>query len=329
MAKQGILTFFRSGLILSIISLVLVAFLINFSSNNVVEQSSKKFVPPSLEERIFAIGNLQGCSANEALAYSFSSFIPMNLPGNSDWLSRYPEKGQTFHQFVQNGFETPSPNRNTIFILPLFLNNKQPLPFVSDIASYCEIYFGLKTTILSAVVIASESVSCRHRDQGLQFNASQILERIKIHRFNNCFALLALTQDDIFPDRVQPFSFGLASPNDKVAIISYARLRRASNSLLEPDKDLLRRVLKVATHEIAHLFGLRHCIYFQCLLNGSMDLSELDRTPIALCPICLRKIVYSVGVEPLARYRGLLSFYKNEGLIEEGFCVQRKIQSGN
>ena len=32
---------------------------------------------------------------------------------------------------------------------------------------------------------------------------------------------------------------------------------------------LLRRSMKVMVHELGHMFGLDHCAYFHCLMNGS------------------------------------------------------------
>jgi archaemetzincin len=50
------------------------------------------------------------------------------------------------------------------------------------------------------------------------------------------------------------------------------------------------RCLKTACHELCHVFGLTHCPYYECLMNGSNLLEEADRKPFMLCPICLRKI---------------------------------------
>ncbi|MEW6711948.1 MAG: archaemetzincin, partial [Candidatus Riflebacteria bacterium] len=283
----------RPKLLLFLLVLALVAGFFLFSTKPT--DSIRPFIPLTHEDRISALGNFDGRSANEAAAYSFKSFIPKNPPGKSDWLSRYPEKGQTYNQFVKGGFKTPSSDCKTICILPVYFADEQPLPFLPVIASYCEIFFGLKTIVLSPTRLDSGSVSRRLKEYGLQFNASQILERIKSQKPKDCFALVAVTPDDIFPDRTQSHSSGLASPNDSSAIVSYARLRSASDSSDQIDTLLKARALSVTTHEICHILGLRHCIYFQCLQNGAMGVAELDRTPLLLCPICLRKIVYSLG----------------------------------
>ena len=29
------------------------------------------------------------------------------------------------------------------------------------------------------------------------------------------------------------------------------------------------RACKVMVHEVCHMFGIKHCVYFHCLMNGS------------------------------------------------------------
>ena len=44
------------------------------------------------------------------------------------------------------------------------------------------------------------------------------------------------------------------------------------------------------THEIGHMFGVKHCVYYNCAMNGSNHLQESDRRTEHLCPVCLRKL---------------------------------------
>lgn len=48
--------------------------------------------------------------------------------------------------------------------------------------------------------------------------------------------------------------------------------------------------MKTACHELCHVFGMTHCPYFECLMNGSNLMNEADQKPFMLCPICLRKL---------------------------------------
>ncbi|MHC4575692.1 MAG: hypothetical protein ACYS76_16490 [Planctomycetota bacterium] len=61
------------------------------------------------------------------------------------------------------------------------------------------------------------------------------------------------------------------------------------------------------------MFGLHHCIYFRCVLNGSNHLKESDSRPLHLCPVCLRKLQRSIGFDVVNRYANLFHFYKKVG----------------
>ena len=86
---------------------------------------------------------------------------------------------------------------------------------------------------------------------------------------------------------------------------------------------------KVLTHEIGHMFGIRHCIFFQCLMNGSNNLPESDSQPLHLCPSCLRKLHDSVGFDPVARYETMAKFLLGNGLEKDAGWLQKRIKRIN
>ncbi|ETO10330.1 archaemetzincin-2-like protein, partial [Reticulomyxa filosa] len=55
----------------------------------------------------------------------------------------------------------------------------------------------------------------------------------------------------------------------------------------------VRRIVKVTTHEIGHLFGLAHCPFFKCGMNQSWSQEESDSKPLQFCPVCLNKVYFS------------------------------------
>lgn len=57
------------------------------------------------------------------------------------------------------------------------------------------------------------------------------------------------------------------------------------------------------THEIGHIFGLKHCQWLNCVMQGSNHLEESDRRPLDFCPICLRKLQTVVGFDIGKRYK--------------------------
>ena len=62
------------------------------------------------------------------------------------------------------------------------------------------------------------------------------------------------------------------------------------------------------THEISHLFCLKHCVYFSCAMNGSNHLEESNRRPMFTCPVCLNKLKSCLGFDIKKRYQALLEF---------------------
>ena len=95
------------------------------------------------------------------------------------------------------------------------------------------------------------------------------------------------------------FVFGQASLTGRVGIYSFARYGGGTKELR------LRRSCKVLTHESGHMFGLAHCSWFRCIMNGSHHLAESDARPMHLCPVDLRKLQWSVGFDVVERYRRL------------------------
>ena len=90
---------------------------------------------------------------------------------------------------------------------------------------------------------------------------------------------------------------------------------------------LLRRSCKVLAHETGHVFGLAHCTYFSCLMNGSNHLVESDRRPLHLCPVCLRKLQWSIGFDVLKRYTELERLNRTNGFMDEAGWLSRRINT--
>ncbi|KAF2718967.1 hypothetical protein K431DRAFT_287145 [Polychaeton citri CBS 116435] len=60
----------------------------------------------------------------------------------------------------------------------------------------------------------------------------------------------------------------------------------------------LGRVCKTASHELGHCFGIDHCTYFACIMQGTAGLVEDARQPPYLCPVDLAKILRAIALAP-------------------------------
>ncbi|KAE9044155.1 hypothetical protein PF010_g14428 [Phytophthora fragariae] len=70
----------------------------------------------------------------------------------------------------------------------------------------------------------------------------------------------------------------------------------------------LARVCRTASHELGHCFGMDHCVYYACSMQGSAGLSEDARQPPYLCPVDLAKVLCATGADTSDWYRALLKF---------------------
>ena len=105
----------------------------------------------------------------------------------------------------------------------------------------------------------------------------------------------------------------------------------------ENQKVFFRRCVGVLTHEIGHLFGMAHCVYFECVMNGSNHLEESDNGPLQLCPMCLHKLYFCrllksgqnnqyQKTDILKRYKNLQQVYAKYGLKDESQWYQTRIE---
>jgi archaemetzincin len=78
------------------------------------------------------------------------------------------------------------------------------------------------------------------------------------------------------------------------------------------------RVCRTASHELGHCFGIDHCVYYACVMQGSASIIEDTRQPPYLCPVDLAKVLQSTGTDAKQRYQALLNFcdkYKDTHLF--------------
>ncbi|KAI1183388.1 hypothetical protein F5B17DRAFT_136375 [Nemania serpens] len=57
------------------------------------------------------------------------------------------------------------------------------------------------------------------------------------------------------------------------------------------------RVARTLVHELGHCFGMDHCVYYACIMQGTSGMAEDVRQPPYLCPVCLEKVAYAVACE--------------------------------
>lgn len=57
------------------------------------------------------------------------------------------------------------------------------------------------------------------------------------------------------------------------------------------------RLARTVSHELGHCFGMAHCVYFACNMQGTAGMEEDVRQPPYACPICEAKIGHAICEE--------------------------------
>lgn len=251
-------------------------------------------------------------------------------PGPMDWMTHHREPGQSVYEYIDSQPLQADEKRNKIYIVLLGEFDLQRTKIVEQAAEYIEAYFQLPVEFmepLSLSIIPEQKRRVHPQTQDHQILSTYVLEDVLIPRLpDDAFNLIAFTSSDLWPGEDWNFVFGQASIEDRVGVWSIYRNGDPNKGDEERQLCLLRTV-KTGTHEIGHMFGMPHCPYFECNMNGSNHRGESDRRPLWLCPVCLGKVTWNIKKDPDERYQDLIKKSQELGFDQESEFFQKSIQS--
>ncbi|MGC6466069.1 MAG: archaemetzincin [Akkermansiaceae bacterium] len=278
------------------------------------------FKPPSKEAREKAIGPTAYLSTKMRRAVTpGDEFKPIPKPGFGDWLSSHPEPGQTFPQFVASNPNKPgAQGRKFIYLQPIGAF-PDSAPKLTTLKSYLEAYFHPMQVKMAPAfdALTNPGIKRRGEKNRLQLNCVDLLDTLQRRVPRDAYVVMGVTMTDLYPSPDWNFVFGMARIKNRVGVFSFARY--GDDPTLS-----LKRTMKVISHETGHAFGIRHCIHFHCLMNGSNSMQETDRAPLHACPVCLRKLHWGLKFDPAVRYQKLSKFLEEHEMKEEALWFKKR-----
>ena len=263
-----------------------------------------------------------------AFLFDASLFAVKAPPRPGDWVLSHREPPQSFEQYVRDAPVRPTTERRAIVLQPLGTFSRRETALVYTLRDYLAAFFQLETRVASPLPLPARGM--RRVDDGpVQYRTDVVNEQVLAPKLPaDAVCLLGITMADLYPDPSWNYVFGMASLQQRVGVYSLARYGPMFNH--QPDDPsaealLLRRALLVVAHETAHMFSLPHCRRYECLMNGVNSLVELDRSTPWLCPECLRKLQWNVGLDVVENYRDLRTFYSERRMPDQVDWLDRRL----
>ncbi|MEQ1763607.1 MAG: archaemetzincin [Pyrinomonadaceae bacterium] len=253
----------------------------------------------------------------------------MGIPGRDDWLWANKEPGQTFDEYIAGSPTIPTSDRKILYVQPIGKFNAQQTQVINMTSEYMEAFFGLR---VKSLPLKPSPPKLKEPDQRMidypahrQLRSGYFLDMVLLPALpKDAAALIAFTNEDLYPDTSMYFVFGQASLENRVGVWSLYRLDDQANF-----DTFLRRTMKIAVHETGHMFSMRHCTKFECVMSGSNHIGETDRRPIDACSECMAKIACMNKEKPLDRYKRLAAFARKYRLTAETADFEKKQKTVN
>lgn len=271
---------------------------------------------------------IQPTTESKKLIISLEPFFePMNPPEPDEWLATFKENGQTFEQYINQNPTLPTSQRQTLYVQPLGKFDAKQLRVIAQTAEFLGLFYDLPVKTLPVKKFDKPLSMKNTRDNPStrqeQVRTGYILDEIlKPMLPGDAAALIAFTNEDLYPDASFNYVFGQATLENRVGVWSLYRLREnTSNNVF------LLRTLKIAAHEVGHMFSIHHCAKYECLMSGTNHLGETDSRPVDACPECTAKIIWMKKQNPSERFKKLSAFFKKEGFGALGENFSKKAEA--
>ena len=245
-------------------------------------------------------------------------FEKMEEPEKGEWLDSFTEEGQTFGQYLAlRDKSIPNEKRSVLYIRPYGDLSQEQTKNVQKAARFLSSFFGVVVEILPVLRVDEplriKNFRSRDETQNRQIRSGYILDDVlKPSLPDDAAALIAFTNEDLYPSESFNYVFGQASLRNRVGVWSFFRLKDKSDKGNE-----LRRIIKLAVHETGHMFSINHCVFYSCAINGANHLAEADKRPLDFCPEDTSKVLWFSGQDPEKRYRQLSKLSEEFGLVKE------------
>lgn len=249
---------------------------------------------------------------------------PTDKNNLTDWEKRFKTTPQNLKDYSESAPISPTSQRPYIYLGKLGPFTPAQNEIFQLTRLYLQVFYNCPVKSADSIPISRIPKRARRIKNGYkQLHSRYILEEVmKTHLPDSAANYLLLTASDLYPSPSWNFVFGQASLKDRVGVWSMYRFGDADSSR-DAFNICLQRTLKVASHETGHMFSMKHCTFYHCVMQGAYHLKEADERPMYLCPVCLSKVNTTCKLNIEYRFKYLRNFWEKLGFEEESSEYQR------
>ena len=171
------------------------------------------------------------------------------------------------------------PEKGSIAVLPM---GTVPEAALSAVADHITLYFNYPSSILFPL----ETPLYAFDERRGQYNAAMIIKALETMNFEAHAKVIAVVNVDLFIP-IFTHVMGEAQEGGRFALVSMYRLMKGRREGRRPSASkILERLVKIALHELGHLFDMVHCADENCIMHFSGNLEDMDRIMLDFCAYC-------------------------------------------
>ena len=251
-----------------------------------------------------ALGDPEGLHERERGLFESEGFTPL--------APSYAMPKQGFTEYLESSPSYPKAPRTACYLQVLPDGSDNPA-FHACLTDHLEAFFGWQVRSLSLCAPGANAVikdSNSSAQESAQIWASDVFEQMRRTLPADAYCVVNLTYVDLYPEPSMVFLFS-HRPVPPADLFSFFRVDATGHGSIP--KDAWARCAKTIAHELCHLLGLAHCVFFRCLMNPGLATASSEpqhfsappKNAFALCPICLRKLAYACALDVRSRYQKL------------------------
>lgn len=246
----------------------------------------------------------------KAILPLYDSIDPKS-PG--DWILAKDEPSLSFEEYIMKGPVRADSVRKVIYVKPIGRFDSTQYDVLDITARFLSTVYHKWVQVQDPTSVDTFPKRAFRQGQiGLQLNTGFVMKQYLRPKLPaDAVVYIALTTVDLFPSEDWNFVFGQSMIKGRVGVWSVRRL--CDGHAYPTDSLCVMRTLKVAVHEVGHMFSIHHCRNFHCVMNGSMSLEESDLKPAYFCPECLQKLCWNNAQRMEDHFRAMIRFWSEAG----------------